>query len=1035
MRNRSFSRAVLLTLFVVSAIAAAVLVSPSSSGQTRARVREDVGRVLRDFDELSFEPSALHTRARKEGRLSLKTSRGTFDLTVEPFDIRANNYRAVSVGADGRTTDLGRAPARWFRGTVNGIENSQARFRLDESNFEGVIVTPDETYFVEPSVDFSAAAAGGEFVFYAASSVKPSAPGGVCGTTLAERVGAEAAKHGDAKAASVANGPLTDAAFAPKPETELATESDFEYTQSFAANPNAVGQAAADAANNDILNVLAGVDAIYDAQLGVKIRVVFQRAWTANNDPYTLTASGTALAQLRESYSANPPEGLPDHDLVHMFTGKDLDGNIIGIAYINVVCNDPARAYGISQSKWKGGGVVLTERVALTAHEMGHNFGASHPDQELPAPPPSCNPLSNIMNSSIQTTSNFCQFSRDQMTNHVSTYGSCLTRLVQPGCTYSVSPASQSFSASGGTGTVNMSTGGGCEWALAEGADWIDANGPTLSGPGTASYTVQANTGAGPRQASVDIAGRKLIVMQAASSACGSNPIAIGQTISGSLDTTDCRAGQPDRPNAFIDLYTFEGSAGQQVRIEMNTTTGLDTFLYLFGPDGSVVAFNDDIVSGTQQNSRIPLSGFFSLPQTGVYTIEATSFGNGVAGGYTLALHGENTVTFASSALSVSESTGVGGTGSDGSGFRVVNVSRAGDVSEAAAVDYATSDGTAEQRKDYGQTLGTLAFDPGETSKSFTVFVADDAFAEGAETLNLTLSNPSETALGATTTATLTISDNDSASATSPVRAESFDTAFFVRQQYLDFLNREPDAPGFAFWRNELDSCGSDAQCREVKRINVSGAFFLSIEFQNTGYLVERMHKVAYGDATSPGVAGTVPSIRLNDFLSGTQRIGRGVVVNTQGWEQQLEANKQAYALELVRKQRFLNVYPLTLNAAQFVDKLIQNSGVSFTQGESDQLVLQLSSSLDVSAGRASVLRQVAEDARLQQQERNRAFVLMQYFGYLRRNPDDAPEPTLNFAGWKFWLDKLNRFDGDFARAEMVKAFLVSDEYIKRFGL
>jgi hypothetical protein len=1034
MRNRRFSRAVLLTLFVVSIIAAAVLVSPSSSGQTRARVRDDVGRVLRDFDELSFEPSALLTRARKEGRLSLKTSRGTFDLTVEPFDIRADNYRAVAVGADGRTSDLGRAPAHWFRGTVNGMENSQARFVLDESNFEGVIVTPDETYFVEPSIDFSGAASGGEFVFYAASSVKPSADGGVCGTTLAERVGTEAAKHGGAQAYTVTNGPVTDAAFAPKPETELATESDFEYTQSFAANPNAVGQAAADAANSDILNILVGVDAIYDAQLGVKIRVVFQRAWTANNDPYTVTASGTALAQLRDSYSANPPVGLPDHDLVHMFTGKDMDGDIIGIASIDVVCNDPARAYGISQSKWKGGSSgVLTERVALTAHEIGHNFGASHPDQELPAPPPSCNP--SIMNSVIQTTSNFCRFSRDQITNHVSTYGSCLTRLVQTGCAYSVSPASQSFSAAGGTGTVNMITGGGCEWGLAEGADWIDVNGSSVIGPGTAFYTVQANTGAGPRQASVDIAGQKLIVTQAASSACGSNPISVGQTISGSLDTTDCRSGQPERPNAFIDLYTFAGSAGQQVRIEMNTTTGFDTFLYLFGPDASVVAFNDDIVSGTQQNSRIPLSGFFSLPQTGVYTIEATSFDNGVNGGYTLALHGENTVTFASGALSVSESTSAGGLGADGSGFRVFNVARAGDVSEAAAIDYATSDGTAEQRKDYEQTLGTLLFGPGETSKSFAVFVADDAFAEGPETVNLTLSNPSGTALGATPTATLTIESNDSASAPSPVRAESFDTAFFVRQQYLDFLNREPDAPGFAFWQNEINSCGSNAQCREVKRINVSAAFFLSIEFQNTGYLVERMHKVAYGDAASPGVAGTVPFIRLDDFLSGTQRIGRGVVVNSQGWEQQLEANKQAYALEFVRKQRFLNVYPLTLNAAQFVDMLTQNSGVSFTQAERDQLTSQLSASLDVSAGRASVLRQVSEDARLQQSERNRAFVLMEYFGYLRRNPEDSPEPTLNFAGWKFWLDKLNQFDGNYVSAEMVKAFLVSDEYVKRFGL
>jgi hypothetical protein len=83
---------------------------------------------------------------------------------------------------------------------------------------------------------------------------------------------------------------------------------------------------------------------------------------------------------------------------------------------------------------------------------------------------------------------------------------------------------------------------------------------------------------------------------------------------------------------------------------------------------------------------------------------------------------------------------------------------------------------------------------------------------------------------------------------------------------------------------------------------------------------------------------------------------------------------------------------------------------------------------------RAVVLRQVAEDQTLVERERNRAFVLMQYFGYLRRNPDDAPEKDLNFAGWRFWLGKLDEFNGDYRRAEMVKAFLDSDEYRRRFG-
>jgi hypothetical protein len=83
---------------------------------------------------------------------------------------------------------------------------------------------------------------------------------------------------------------------------------------------------------------------------------------------------------------------------------------------------------------------------------------------------------------------------------------------------------------------------------------------------------------------------------------------------------------------------------------------------------------------------------------------------------------------------------------------------------------------------------------------------------------------------------------------------------------------------------------------------------------------------------------------------------------------------------------------------------------------------------------RARALRRVAENSALRQQEFNRAFVLMQYFGYLRRNPNDPPEPTLDFTGYNFWLNKLNQFNGNFINAEMVKAFLVSTEYRPRFG-
>ena len=100
-----------------------------------------------------------------------------------------------------------------------------------------------------------------------------------------------------------------------------------------------------------------------------------------------------------------------------------------------------------------------------------------------------------------------------------------------------------------------------------------------------------------------------------------------------------------------------------------------------------------------------------------------------------------------------------------------------------------------------------------------------------------------------------------------------------MREHYIDFLNREPDAPGLAFWTGEINSCGSDAARIELKRINVSAAYFLSIEFQQTGYLVYRFYNAALNRSNG------LP--RYLEFLRDTQELGRGVVVGATGWEAQ----------------------------------------------------------------------------------------------------------------------------------------------------
>ena len=247
------------------------------------------------------------------------------------------------------------------------------------------------------------------------------------------------------------------------------------------------------------------------------------------------------------------------------------------------------------------------------------------------------------------------------------------------------------------------------------------------------------------------------------------------------------------------------------------------------------------------------------------------------------------------------------------------------------------------------------------------------------------------------------------------------DPTFFVAQHYRDFFSREADTAGLNFWTNNITSCGTNQACREAKRVDTSAAFFLSIEFQETGYFVYLVHHAAFA---------TGERLRFRNFLLDLQRIGRGVVVGAPGWEQQIEANQQAFMNEFVVRPEFLARFPQTMSAEQFVDALNQNSGFVLSQAERDALVNDLRTGAKT---RAQVVRAVADDADMRTREFNKAFVLMQYFGYLRRNPDDPPDS--DFAGYNFWLAKLNQFGGDYRAAEMVKAFINSSEYRARFGI
>ncbi|HJR07347.1 MAG TPA: Calx-beta domain-containing protein [Pyrinomonadaceae bacterium] len=332
---------------------------------------------------------------------------------------------------------------------------------------------------------------------------------------------------------------------------------------------------------------------------------------------------------------------------------------------------------------------------------------------------------------------------------------------------------------------------------------------------------------------------------------------------------------------------------------------------------------------------------------------------------------------------------------SEGATTIAVQVTRTGDTSGAVVVDYAATSGSASERSDFQTTIGTLTFAAGETQKSFTISIVDDGIAETDETVNLTLGNPTGATLGALGNSKLTIIDNDTATAT----VNPIDTPeVFVRQHYLDFLNREPETTGFNSWVNLLRNCpAGDTRC---DRIEVSMAFFRSAEYQIKGYLVIRFYLASFG---------RFPTYR--EFIRDTQRINGATPA-------EVFANQAAYANEFAARPDFKEIYDALSNEA-YVNKLLQTAGITLSNRA--QLVSDLNTGAKT---RAQVLRAIVESVELFAKEYNRGFVASQYYGYLRRDID--------VEGFNGWLNYLNTHPNDYRT--MVGGFINSNEYRVRFG-
>jgi CSLREA domain-containing protein len=613
----------------------------------------------------------------------------------------------------------------------------------------------------------------------------------------------------------------------------------------------------------------------------------------------------------------------------------------------------------------------------------------------------------------------------------------------------------------GGNQTVNEDAGAQTvnNWATSISA------GPNESGQAL-TFQVTGNTNAALFSAGPAISSTGTLTYTPAVNANGSATITInlkddGGTANGGVDTSASQTFTIT-VNAVNDAPSFTKGADQTVNNNAgaqsvpNWATNISA-----GPaneSAQTLAFQISQISNTALFAAAPaVSSNGTLTYTPAANAAGTATMNvrvqdngGIANG------GVDTSAIQTFSITI---TAVGGTISfstttynttESSGFTTVTVKRTGDLSRAVTIDYATSGdapyqcsgitGIALPKCDFTTAIGTLNFAAGEDTKVVTILINQDSFVEGSEQFDVTLSNPTNNAaLGPGLSREAAVIIADDATEPAPPANVIDDAGTFVRMHYHDFLNREADQSGLNFWTGQMTNCGNSDVT--VCRVNVSGAFFLSIEFQQTGYLVERMYRTAYGQATATsGLGGShpvlVPIVRANEFLTDTQRIGRGVVVLQPGWETVLENNKQAYPLEFVQTTRFITALPTSRTPTQFVDQLNQNAGMVLSPSERTAAINTFGIAADTTNvnARAQVLRQIAEDQDLYNAEFSRAFVLAEFIGYLRRNPNDAPESTLDYTGYEFWLNKMTENGGDYIKAEMVKAFISSSEYRQRFG-
>jgi hypothetical protein len=398
----------LLTLLATGGIWMNLAASPLSDAP--ANPDEPAAEQTQSDDEVlgNLFIQALNTRSAAVRPIELhedgpdKTISLTLDgvprtLRVHPRSMRSPDCQFLIQDATGALVPVEAPPITTYRGAIDGDAASEVAVSIINGEVSAAVRTgAGDSWSVQPCDKIVPGLMPGMYVVYRNADVLPTNK--TCGTTEAHRV------HAQPEIALNADGEPMQGGIAGGNggRTQIAFDADFEY---FQANNSSVADTIA-----DIEMIMNSVGLIYQNQLGICYAITGFIVRTTDTDPYTSSNSETLLCQFRTAWNSSV---LIPRDTAHLMTGKELLADIIGLAWVGVICNVSGNddtcspvggnlAYGLSQSQFS---TSLASRITLTAHELGHNWNACHCNQSAcaGAPVSDCG----IMNSFNNSTSTF----------------------------------------------------------------------------------------------------------------------------------------------------------------------------------------------------------------------------------------------------------------------------------------------------------------------------------------------------------------------------------------------------------------------------------------------------------------------------------------------------------------------------------------------------------------------------------------------------------------------------------------------------